>query len=89
MSKYVCIKEIEVYSSKFFKLKVGDIIKKVDIDFSYAGIAEPNSEVFWFNEQMTLCDWKEFKTSFISLAEWREYQIDKILDDDESNSSSQ
>ena len=81
MNNYVCIKEIEAYSTKFFKLKVGDVIKKIDINFSYVGIDKPQSEVFWFNGQITICDWKEFKTSFISLAEWRDKQIDNILDD--------
>jgi hypothetical protein len=79
--KMLCIKECEAYSSGFFKIKVDEIVDwYADCIINTIPIKE-KSEVLFVNENLTLVSIEDFKLSFITLADWRDKQIDKILEE--------
>lgn len=79
--KILCIKECDAYSSGFFRIKVDEIVDwYVDCSINTLPSKE-KSEVVFVNEDLTLVSIEDFKVSFIPLAEWRDRQIDKILEE--------
>ena len=77
MTKYICIKDCEVSGMNIRDVKVGDKVSIFEADF--AGLEEPESEVIMIGNEIYLIAYKEFPNHFIPLAEWREQQINEIL----------
>ena len=76
MIKMVCIKECEAFSDKFFIIPVNKIVDYIDFDSS-----DGKTMIIFIEKQMTLIDIKD-KDKFITLAEWRDNQINNIFSDD-------
>jgi len=76
MIKFICIKECEAYSSSLFKIKVGEVVL-----YCPNHLKDLKSEIVFINNVLVLIGMKDFNDCFISLAEWREQQINSILDD--------
>jgi len=86
MTKLVCIKECRAYSSKmggrFVNIPVNQIVEHiVDLYLYITDLDEPKSEIIFIENYLTLVEIKDFKDNFISIAEWRDNQINSILDD--------
>ena len=70
LAKWICIKETTAYNVGSEKvLKVGSII---EVMFPH---------MIFLNKELSYLDDGDLETSFITLAEWRDKQINSILDD--------
>lgn len=77
----LCIKECEAYSRGFLRIKVDEIVDWY-ADCSINTLpSKAKSEVVFVNEDLILVSLEDFKVSFITLADWRDKQIDKILEE--------
>jgi hypothetical protein len=68
---------------RFVNIPVNQIVEHiVDLYLSYiTDLDEPESEIIFIENYLTLVEIKDFKDNFISIAEWRDNQINSILDD--------
>lgn len=83
MIKYICKKDCIVHSYPgSCTIKIGDIIdvfKNIEFNIN----TEPKSAVILINKTLYLFDYQEFFKHFIELAEWRDKQINDILDEND------
>ena len=79
MTKYVCIKDCEVTGMNIHDVKVGDIIDCIHNETTFI---ELKSEIIIINKELYLMEYGEFPNHFIPLAEYREQQINEILNED-------
>jgi hypothetical protein len=73
----VCIKDYKIYDMNFSASK-DDLLKVVDIledKFMYPLLIKDSKENY------VNMSWNEFQEHFITLAEWRDKQINSILDE--------
>lgn len=80
----LCIKECDAYSTamggEFLRIKIGETVDWHDINSPLK--EKQKSEIVYRNDrELTLIEIQDFKVSFIPLAEWRDRQIDKILEE--------
>ena len=87
--KMICIKSCMAYSDvlESFEIKENEIVELINYetnDETNKQIGGPFfvfSEVLFFNNQKIFMDKKYFADNFITLAEWRDNQINSILND--------
>ena len=76
MIKYVCIKDCEVSGMNIRDVKVGDIVDCVHNEVTFT---ELQSEIIVIENELYLMEYGEFPKHFIALAEYRDNQINEIL----------
>ena len=71
LEKWICIKEVTIYNiGREYILKIGEIVKVMF------------STIIFFNQELSYLLDGDLETHFVKLSEWRDKQIDSILDED-------
>ena len=90
--KVICISEVSlnIYNQERRSFKIGEVcevVKYAENTFEYVKDAKyvqlrGNTDSLFFYLDKPIRQWKNFSDHFITMAEWREQQINSILDDE-------
>jgi len=84
--KFICINKegCEAYKliNGFFEIQFGEIVEMEQNLFKWNQKEKKNEVVYNQENEICLIDCGNFKSNFITLAEWRHKQINQILEDE-------